>query len=340
MEWWADFTRSRQRRYLHVRISMSIKIHDWFKILVWSKVDPQETSPLLPQRAPSLAGVVALPGHVTPNSRTGKTSIVSAAHASVLPKRSKIFASGITVDDREPFTKLTDSGSDSEVIPNRRSRKVMRKNRQVLTVTSDADFESPVPPLKSKAKESKLAIETETLFESVRGTRAWSYIFLSWGSVVFQQVRGRRRRIRRPERLVGHGLLLHEHLACMVRAVLVIVGTFELKIIVKLVLQRIMTRRSESANLRLMKLLRKIRLRKLVNRKSLRSSVLAWRTGREKIHAVNQQKRNRDTPNHDQRENFDSVFHLWQASNRTRVTSLRSWSNQLWQEWEEKMEWP
>ena len=174
LEWWADFIRSRQRRYLHVRISMSIRVHDWSEILVWSKVDAQETSPLLPKRAPSIASVVAPPGHVTPDSRIGKTSIVAAASASVLPKTSRIFATGIIVDDRDPFTKLTDSGSDSEVIPSRRTRKMMHKNRQVFTVTSDADLESPVQPLKSQVKENKLAIETETetLFKSARGMRA------------------------------------------------------------------------------------------------------------------------------------------------------------------------
>lgn len=101
-------------------------------------------------------------------------------------------------------------------------RKVMRKNRQVLTITSDADFESPVQPLKSKVKESKLAIKTEpeTLFESVRGARAWLHVFLNCGSAVSLQARGRGRKIRRSERLVRHGLLLHDHLACMVRVVL------------------------------------------------------------------------------------------------------------------------
>lgn len=285
LERWADFTRLKHRRYLHVHVSVSSGVHDWFEILVWSKVDPQETSPLLPKSAPSLASVVATPKSIAPNSRPGKTSTIAAARASILHKTGGISATGIIVHDREPLPKLTDSDSDSEAIPNQIMRKVMRRNRQVLTITSDADLESPVRHLKPGVKENKFTIKTETLCESVpaqtSGTRAWSYL-LTHGSVVFPQIRRRGRKTWRTERLVRQGLLPREHLTCLVCGLHLVIGAPEFMFIVKPVLQRIMVQGLESINLRPTKLMQKIRSWRLVSRKSLRSSVLAWRTRREK----------------------------------------------------------
>lgn len=123
---------------------------------LWSKVDPHETSPLLPKSATSHVGAA-----VTPRYATSKLGYKDTPSASIAPGESGLQPSKVPVpvaalNDRGPLPELTDLDSEPENSPSQIVRRVTRKNKRAFVIKSDTEPESLAKrPLESEADKNQ-----------------------------------------------------------------------------------------------------------------------------------------------------------------------------------------
>ncbi|KAF9451200.1 hypothetical protein P691DRAFT_773297 [Macrolepiota fuliginosa MF-IS2] len=134
--------------------------------LLWSIINPTDaTSPLLPVSRTSKAQAMSTvpsrsdiinSGHETSHSRSGRASstVVAAPEDHVDTRESQKNTGSVVVpqapiDDDGVLPELTDSESELEASPSQVVRKVVRRNKDILVIRSDTEFES-VPESVSK----------------------------------------------------------------------------------------------------------------------------------------------------------------------------------------------